>query len=91
MTSLLLITFAAFLLEDNQLLASAGIIQNCSFHYGPVYVWSTYFDSAVCIYKQNLVEHKRSALFLRETVNKNLHASFHFELLASNLNYCVHK
>ena len=90
MTGHLLITFATLLLEDKDFLALARIVEYSRFHYSTVNIRRTDLHFAVFIHKKDLVEHYVSALLFRETVDENFHASFHLELLASNINNCVH-
>ena len=91
MSSQLLVSFTTFLLENQNFLSSASIIEDSSLDYGSLNIRGTYLDSSVRIYKQNLIKLNGSTFVSRKAVDKDLHTSFNFKLVSGNIYDCVHK
>ena len=83
-------TLAADLLKDNHLVCPAFIIEYGSLDYCAFYVRGSDLHFALIVEEKHLVELDRLIVLGRKTVDENLCASLYFELLACNVNDCVH-
>lgn len=84
------IAFAAFLVEDENLLATALVVKHLANHLCPCYYGSTYFDFAVVVHEQHFVERYRCALLGVHAVNEQFLAGFYSVLEALHFYNCVH-
>ena len=86
----LLEALATDLLEDKNLVSLCIIINNSSLDYCTLYVRSSDLDVRVICDEEHLVELYSSTIRSREAVYEDFISSFYFELLACNVNNCVH-
>ena len=86
----LLEALAADLLEDKNLVSLCIIINNSSLNHCTLYVRSSNLDVSVISDEEHLVELYSSTIRSREAVYEDFITSFYFELLACNVNDCVH-
>ena len=90
MTVLLLISFAAFLLEDDNLV-SLKVLQYGCLYGSTLNIGRTEFYSAVVVCQKHLVKCNRGSDFILEAVYINLPPCLYLELLTCNIYNCVHK
>lgn len=88
-TVFLLITFAAFLFENDNLF-TFEVFQHGCFNHTAGYVGSTYFYFTFVVDQQNFFKIERSSYFSIQTVNKDFSPFFNFKLLSCNIYNCVH-
>jgi len=89
-TVLLLIAFAAFLLEDDNLVGFA-MFQDGGLDIDTLYIGSTDFDLTLVVEEEYFVEFESGTDLGSLAVDENLLARFDLELLSSNIYDCVHK
>ena len=85
-----LVSFTTFLLENQNFLSSASVIKDSSLHNSTLYIRGSDFDCPVSIYKKHFVKLDSSTFLSRKTVDKDLHSSLNFKLMACNIHNCVH-
>lgn len=90
MTVQLTIAFATFLVENQDFLTAALVVEHFAYYLCPLYIRSTYCDVAVVINEQHVVEHNLGTFLGVHTVDEQLFASLYFELLAFHFYNCVH-
>ena len=90
MTVQFLVTFAAFLVEYQDFLASALIVQYLANDFCACYVGSTYGYIAVVVHEQHFVEYHFCTFLGVHTVDEEFFAGLYFELLALHVYNCVH-
>ena len=81
---------AADLLENEHLVCLGIVIEDGSLDNCTLYVRSTDLYCLSVLKKENLVELNCSTLVSLKAVDKDIHPSFYFELLACNVYDCVH-
>ena len=86
----LLEALSADLLEYKYLVSLGVIINNSSLYYCTLYVRSSNLYSCTVSDEKHLVELYISTIRSREAVYEDFVASFNLELLACNVNDCVH-
>ena len=86
----LLEALATDLLEDKNLVSLCIIINNSSLNHCTLYVRSSNLDVSVISDEEHLVELNSSTIRSRKAVYEDFITSFYFELLACNVNDCVH-
>ena len=91
MTCELLVAFAAFLLENKNLVSPASVINDRCLYYSAFYIRGTNLDLAIFIDKKHLLEHYLGILGCLEAVHEDFISRFYLELLACNIYNCVHK
>ena len=84
-------TFAANLLENKNLVSLHIICENGCLHNCSLHIRATDFDLALIVNEEHLVKLYFSVFGLGKPLNENLVASLYLELLACNINNCVHK
>ena len=87
----LLEALATDLLEDKNLVSLYLIVQNCSLYYSTFNIRSSDLYSLSVSDEKNFSELHSSTFFSRKAVYEDFISSFNFELLACNVNDCVHK
>ena len=87
----LAITFATFLVEYKDLLATALVVEYFANYFSAFHVRSAYFYFALVVEQQYVLEFNRRA-FLKvcNAVDEQFLASFYFKLLAFHFYNCVH-
>ncbi len=90
MTVQFAIAFAAFLVENENLLATALVVKHLANYLCPCYYGSTYFDFAVVVHEQHFVERNRCALLGVHAVDEQFLAGFYSVLEALHFYNCVH-
>ena len=83
-------TFAADLLEYDDLLGPALVTNNSSLDYCTLYIRSADLYLALIVYEEDLVELHISTFGRSKTRNKDLDASLYFHLLACDVYDSVH-
>ncbi len=86
----LLEALSADLLEYKYLVSLGVIINNSSLYYCTLYVRSSNLYSCIVSDEKHFVELYISTIRSREAVYEDFVASFNLELLACNVNDCVH-
>ena len=86
----LLESFATDFLEYQYFLCLGIIIEHGSLDYCAFYVRGSDLHFALIVEEKHLFELDRLIVLGRKTVDENLCASLYFELLACNVNDCVH-
>lgn len=85
-----LITFTTFFLENENFVCFASIVKNSSLYNGIFNIRSTKSNSSVIVNEKYFCELYRSIFSVREAVAEDFLSGFNFELLAGNVNDCVH-
>ena len=78
------------LLENDNLVSSAGIINNGSLYNGSLDVRSSDLYLTLIVNEEYFVELNGSTFGLRKSLDKDFSASLYFELLACDVYDCVH-
>ena len=87
----LLEALATDLLEDEHLVSLRLVIEDRGLHDSTLHIRITELDLPFGVNEQHLVEFYRRILRSRKTVDEDFIACFNLELLACNVNNCVHK
>jgi len=85
-----LITFTTSFLEDKNLVCLTSVVKYSCLYNSTLYIRSTYLNSALSLYEENLVKNNSSTFFSREAVYEDFIASLYLELLACDVHNCVH-
>ena len=91
MTVELLEALAANLLEYEHLVCLGTVINDSCLDNGTLYIGGSDTDLTLIIDEEDLVKHYICTVCSREAVAKDFFSSFYLELLACNVNDCVHK
>lgn len=90
MTVQLTVAFAAFLVEDEDFLAPALVVEHLANYLCTLYVGSTYCYRTLVVNEQYVVEHNLGTFLGVHAVDEQLLAGLYFELLAFHFYNCVH-